>query len=29
VLVFPPVVERSRRHGLRMSLRHAGPGRLS
>lgn len=29
VLVFPPAVERSRRHGLRMSLRHAGPRRLS
>jgi len=25
VLVFPSAVERSRRHGLRMSLRHAGP----
>ena len=24
VLVFPSAVERSRRHGLRMSLRHAG-----
>ena len=29
VLVFPSAVERSRRHGLRMSLRHAGPRRLS
>ena len=29
VLVFPSVVERNRRHGLRMSLRHAGPRRLS
>jgi hypothetical protein len=28
VLVFPSAVERSRRHGLRMSLRHAGPLRL-
>jgi phosphopantothenoylcysteine synthetase/decarboxylase len=27
VLVFPSAVERSRRHG--MSLRHAGPRRLS
>jgi phosphopantothenoylcysteine synthetase/decarboxylase len=24
VLVFPSAVERTRRHGLRMSLRHAG-----
>jgi hypothetical protein len=29
VLVFPSAVERSRRHGLRMSLPHAGPRRLS
>jgi hypothetical protein len=29
VLVFPSAVERSRRHGLRMSLRHAGSRRLS
>ena len=29
VLVFPSAVERSRRHGLRMSLRHARPRRLS
>jgi phosphopantothenoylcysteine synthetase/decarboxylase len=29
VLVFPSAVERSHRHGLRMSLRHAGPRRLS
>ena len=29
VLVFPSAVERNRRHGLRISLRHAGPRRLS
>ena len=29
VLVFPSAVERNRRHGLRMSLRHAGPRRFS
>jgi phosphopantothenoylcysteine synthetase/decarboxylase len=29
VLVFPSAIERSRRHGLRMSLRHACPRRLS
>jgi hypothetical protein len=29
VLVFPSAVERNRRHGPRISLRHAGPRRLS